>query len=577
MRCQACRHDVPAGRHCVRCGFPAEAEGGRQGFAASPTERTLTPWLVSTLFPHLPRASLRTFWIGLWGGLAGVVALAALGLFPIALLVAAALVPALLLLYVYDVDLYEDQPVRIVGLTVVWGGLAGAALGLVDQLLSPSGAGLVVQAGETQVLVRGFLLPLVGVALALGGPLMLLPYRRFNDVLDGVTFGVASAVTFVAAQALVASWTVFQEGLRPTGEPWPWVVRVLEHGVLLPVLAAGAAAGLCGSLWLRWRAPAQDRHALGLLGHPLVAAVLAGAAAVLGALAQLVFTPIGGLFALAVLALAALVWMRRVIHVGLLQEAAEVEVGPDVTCANCGEATAQHSFCVDCGISLLALPKSRATGERGTADVAIAPGTLLALSAAVLVATVGLTAAGVAVAAPTSPKPPCSEENLCGPEASSPIAAPEPWSSALGFRFEYDASQWRVVKESTNVVTLEGSVDQIVTIRARRDATPAELFAERLSALERRYPDLEEQEELARRILGPSIGYRDGLGAAYCGTLTLSQGWNARADVVVLAARSGRLGVAVTLVSDSCGSSPTDTLFVQTDALLNSFEWTAAP
>jgi hypothetical protein len=389
-----------------------------------------------------------------------------------------------------------------------------------------------------------------------------------------VTFGVASAVTFVAAQALVASWTVFQEGLRPTGEEWPWIARVLEHGVLLPVLAAGAAAGLCGSLWLRYRAPVRDRRALGLLGHPVVAAFLAGAAAVLGALAQLLFTRIGGLVALALLALAALVWMRRVIHVGLLQEAAEVEIGPDVACANCGEQTAHHSFCVDCGISLRALPKSRSGGEVGTGGVAIAPGTLLALSAAVLVGTVGLTAAGVAVAAPTSPVPPCSEETLCGPETASPITAPESWSSALGFRFEYDAAQWRVVKESANVVTLEGSFDQILTIRARRDATPAELFTERLSALERRYPDLEEQEELARRILGPSIGYTDGLGAAYCGTLSLSQGWNARADVVVLAARSGRLGVAVTLVSDSCGSSPTDELFVQSDALLNSFEWT---
>ena len=60
-----------------------------------------------------------------------------------------------------------------------------------------------------------------------------------------------------------------------------------------------------------------------------------------------------------VLAAVALLWLRRVLHLGLLEEAFEIEIGDDVTCANCGRTTARHTFCGHCGISLHALPKRR--------------------------------------------------------------------------------------------------------------------------------------------------------------------------------------------------------------------------
>ena len=56
--------------------------------------------------------------------------------------------------------------------------------------------------------------------------------------------------------------------------------------------------------------------------------------------------------------LLALLWLRQVIHVGLLQEAAEIEIGAAVTCPNCVKATPRHTFCGHCGVSLHALPKS---------------------------------------------------------------------------------------------------------------------------------------------------------------------------------------------------------------------------
>ena len=49
------------------------------------------------------------------------------------------------------------------------------------------------------------------------GPMLLLGQKRFNDVLDGATFGVASAVAFVGAQTIVTSLSLFKSGLQPDG------------------------------------------------------------------------------------------------------------------------------------------------------------------------------------------------------------------------------------------------------------------------------------------------------------------------------------------------------------------------
>jgi hypothetical protein len=69
---------------------------------------------------------------------------------------------------------------------------------------------------------------------------------------------------------------------------------------------------------------------------------------------------------LAAFDLVVIVMLRRAIHVGLLEEALEIPIGPELTCPNCGEQTARHTFCGNCGISLQALPKAR---DRGPAPI----------------------------------------------------------------------------------------------------------------------------------------------------------------------------------------------------------------
>jgi RsiW-degrading membrane proteinase PrsW (M82 family) len=307
-----------------------------------------------------------------------------LGFFPVAIIAAAVLVPLITIIYLYDVDTYEDEPVRVVALTFLWGVIAGAIFAfLLDKALPVQAAssigGSAVGGGDGDgfPLGRGVIAPLVAGVLMMLGPIVLLTQKRFNDVLDGATFGVTSAVAFVGAQTIITSLGLFRSGLTPAGDMLPWLVRLIGLGVATPVIAAGAIGGLAGVLWLRYRGPDEHERMLGPLGYPAVAAGLAGALLLASALVQTLLVrqdlvaQVVELVLLVALAVLALLWLRRIIHVGLLQESLEIPIGPDLTCANCGRPTPSHTFCGECGVSLRALPKAR-TGTATATGVAAA-------------------------------------------------------------------------------------------------------------------------------------------------------------------------------------------------------------
>ena len=355
---------MPQGPFCVRCGArlgrdpgAAEPSHRRREYAAAPHEHVFSVRLVSTLFPHLPRVSMHGFRIALGCGSGTVVLLGVLRILPVAMFAGALLVPMLTLLYLYDVDIYEDEPIRVVSMTMVWGAVAGVGVGLLTRAVTATGAAFAVQGKGTTVLDQGILLPLLGLALILLGPLALLRWRRFNDTLDGAIFGAATAAAFAAGEVITYGFSILSGGLRPAGAVLPTVARLLTIAIAIPVLEMAAVGATTGALWLRVRAPVRDRDALGVLGNPYIAAIAAAAMVAVGfSLEPLI--PIGWwLASLAALDALALLWLRAVIHVGLLQEAAEIPIGPPLRCANCGEETPRHTFCINCGVSLQALPK----------------------------------------------------------------------------------------------------------------------------------------------------------------------------------------------------------------------------
>ena len=371
--CGACGAGVRPLEFCSRCGARLDAgvDTGdtrrvRRSFAAAPGESVWGLRVASTLFPQLPAHDLGAFRVALGSGLALIVVLGVAGLFAVGLTAAAVLVPLLTLLYCVDVDIFEDEPLRVIGLTMAWGLVAGVGLGValnhIELPLQAHGWG---QLTDGPVAVRVFVVPLVSLALALVGPIVLLRFPRFNDVLDGVTFGAASAVTLWCATMLVAAWPLTEAGLRPDQDAGEWTLRLVELGVLVPIIAAGSVGWASGALWLRFRSPVKDRGALGPFGAPAVAIATALVLVVLAALAQQVLGSLERAIALAVLAAVAIVLVRCAMHLGLLEELDEIEPGTNIVCSNCGRPTPLGNFCGRCGIGLRALPK-RPRGREGS-------------------------------------------------------------------------------------------------------------------------------------------------------------------------------------------------------------------
>ena len=124
---------------------------------------------------------MRPFRIGVGAGLTAVVVLCFLGLYPLALVAAAVGVPVTFLLYLWDVDLYEDEPLTVIAFTLVWGLLAGIVLGLAASHVESQGAMLASGSSSHQVVWLGVVLPRAALVLAIAGPLVLLPDCKFND------------------------------------------------------------------------------------------------------------------------------------------------------------------------------------------------------------------------------------------------------------------------------------------------------------------------------------------------------------------------------------------------------------
>jgi len=510
---------------------------------------------ISPLFPHLPRADLRSFRLALGAGVALVVVLCLLRLYPLALVAAAVAVPLLFLLYLWDVDVYEEEPWTVLAFTVAWGALFGAGLGYAARRL-PSEVALLRGSPDTHNLVwLGIVLPLAAYVLSLAGPLLLLPYRNFNDVMDGVTFGASSAATLLAAEAIVNSADFLHLGFRAAGDRWLWIARLLTLGVTMPVLAAGAGAAACGAFWLRFRAPVRDRGALGLLGSPL-AATAAGAALLVGAsVAELYLKQWITLLVTAALGAAALVWLRRLIALGLREEAAEAGAR--------AEATTRHG---------------------GAAKVAA--------FAALAAATLGLTSLAIVLARPPAARPPCRPGVPCAvPPPGTPVAAPhvvagefrsgKTWTSGRGLSLRY-GDTWDVVKSSASGLVLQasgsGGLFVVVAVSvAPASLTPADALSSEVDSQPDGFLGVQRDTSSAHVVLSPELGFVHGVAGMYSATVDSPPSPGGKVELAFEAASHASATVLVEAITNetahgTSASSPFPVLEA-VDELLTTLSW----
>jgi hypothetical protein len=578
--CPSCGGEAAGGSYCVDCGalrHPVAGERGRH-FAAAPNQHLLTPGIVSTLFPHLPLRGHNTFRALLWIGILLIGSLSLAGLFPVALIAAAVLVPLLVVLYLREVNVYEPEPLRVLALTVVWGAAAGVALGLLRDRVASPGSVLASQTTTHAVIWNGVALPLIGLVVVLGGPLILLARGRFDDVLDGVTFGGAAAVSFAGAELLTHSSVFLAGGLAPAGLVAPWTLSVLTLGVAVPVLAAAAIGAASGALWLHQRAPAGDGLHLRVLGQPVLALALAALALVGSALIQLYLNRWAALAALVVLDIGALIWLRLLIHVGLVEVRAETVAPSAGACANCGRVMPRAAFCSYCGVATRALPKSgrgHSRRDRGAAAARFGVGLAVLVGAAVAV---------MAAVEPGAFAPPCKPGQGCAdpPRGGSlnPAARLRQdnrvWVSSLGVRVSYDASRWHVLASSGSELDLTFANELELTVQTRNAGGVSEqqTLEDQVGFLRGRYPDLEL--DTSHPVVSAQLGEVAAVGGLYAGHDAV---YGRPVEALIEAATQGNVTALVSAwtseqaQSSTHGSATPFGVFVNADAVLEGFVW----
>jgi PrsW family intramembrane metalloprotease len=355
--CPHCAMTVPEGDFCGHCGahLTTASATRRHAFAAVPSESVVHLSIVSTLFPHLTHRRGGAFKWSLIGGSALVVLLAALHLFAPATAVATFLLPALYLLYLYEVEVYETEPWLVIGVTMV----AGAILGFLFTATLEAAAAQLNLNGDTSTgfLLAGVVVPIAAQTLMLAGPLFLYQFRsKLREPLDGLTFGAASALGFTLASSLTALGPLISGPLVGTGSATDWALRLLQAGILISLINASTTGLITASLWLH-------RYDLRRSGGAWYASILTTLLVALGAqmlVGILTFVIPDLITQVAITGLATiglLLYLRLVIHRALLAEGALHEIGPDSPCPECHRVVPTMLFCPACGVNRSASSK----------------------------------------------------------------------------------------------------------------------------------------------------------------------------------------------------------------------------
>jgi len=359
ITCPHCESLVPAGDYCGHCGAHLISDSKRRthAFAATPTEHVAHVSIITTLFPHLPHRRGGPFRLALVGGAAVVLVLAALHLFAPATAAAVFVLPALYLIYLYEVEVYQSEPWLVIGATMV----AGAILGFASAYLFGGSLATRLMTGDrtTAFFLEAIVIPVVGQLLMLAGPLFLFTFRRqFREPLDGLAFGAASALGFTLTSSLTFLWPLLTEPLLGTGSSVTWAVRLAQAGLLMMLINACTTAVVSASIWLE----RFDRRRSGRPWHSTLAASLVvafGTQLLLGVNAFVEQDLALDVGVLVIVAIALLLYLRLVIHDALLVEGAEHEIGPDSMCPECHRIVPTMAFCPACGAARSAAPKGK--------------------------------------------------------------------------------------------------------------------------------------------------------------------------------------------------------------------------
>ena len=377
MRCDHCAQDVPDGAFCTRCGahqgttYTAEKAKAREHrYAAHPGEHVAQPSIFTTLFPHLGHHKIHEFRWAFIAGLGGVLVLYVTGLITAAILVAAFLVPVLYLIYLYEAQVYRDEPALVLGFTIGGGILVGIVVTLFERLIynplqyTPNPlSGATVSIGA--VLVLGLIVPIIQEALK-PIPAFFLPNRAdFPETVDGLVFGVAAGLGFSLAETLVGFSSALTS-LPPHVAPGNWIYDLATLAIFQPILQGSTTGMIVATIW-RFRRGRLARREIGGVVMAVVAHVAFSSGTVV--MKDVAFNPLFILIWQAAIVGTLLIYIRYLLHYSLLEEAAHMGFAETV-CPNCHMHIVASGFCPNCGMALSAAPTSIRRGRRPRAEPA---------------------------------------------------------------------------------------------------------------------------------------------------------------------------------------------------------------
>ena len=207
-------------------------------------------------------------------------------------------------------------------------------------------------------LFNGVLLPFVAQVVMLAGPLLLLSRPQFDEALDGLSFGVSSALGFTLAAVIAGYWhTLTAPLLGAASISTDEIAGVFRAAILAGLVNAATTGTVAASLWLRHYGRSRRRHDHVLLGLPAALVVAFGAQVGLGLVSYFVTSLLLEVVLWAIAAAALLVWVRICVHHALLEEGAEHTIGELSACSECHRLVPAMYFCPACGVARSAAPK----------------------------------------------------------------------------------------------------------------------------------------------------------------------------------------------------------------------------
>ena len=373
MHCTHCGKSGPDGVFCTFCGAnqatagvdPGDPKGRSGHYAAYPGEAVSHPSVFTTLFPHLGHHKVHDFRLAFFAGVAVLFLLVIAGLIGAAIVAAAFLVPVLYLVYLYEAQVYRDEPAVVIGVTVGGGIILGLVVTIAANALlgSTPGArpnaisGIVINVGA--LMLVGVLVPLVQEIVKPLPALFLRSRPAFSETADGLVFGVAAGLGFALAETLVNFSSVLTDSSMRS-DSGTWIYTLVSLAIFTPLLQGSAAGAITAALWRR------NRGAMGV--GIIAAAVLIHVAFTTGT--QLLQasgqTQLVWLGWQALLVGLLLVAIRHLLHNALLEEAGHMGLTPTI-CPDCQAHVTAAGFCPHCGRAMSAVPRTAKKIAAGTA------------------------------------------------------------------------------------------------------------------------------------------------------------------------------------------------------------------